>query len=428
MDLTELTRIVGTENVLTGEAAGGHAVNGIVPGAVVAPGTREVAARVILLAGERGWGLVPYGGGTQVEQGFPPARLDLVLSTRRLNRVVDYQPDDMTVTVEPGLTLADLDRTLAARGQFLPLDPSLATRATVGGTVAAAASGPWRVAHGTPRDWVIGLRVVGADGKEVRGGGQVVKNVAGYDLPKLYTGSFGTLGLLTEVTFKVMPRPEARGYSAVWLRAPEEVETLLARVLHSDLQPSVIELSHNWRTGDNPYPPEYPWLLYFQFMHVREAVEWQLQRLSELVAELRGKGDVLDDKSGEALLQDLRDARAGGPFVARIGTLSSRVAEVAARAVGLCLEHRTPPEVLAGATGQVTIAPPTGADARLAGALRALATSVGASCVFPRLPRELAGQLDPWGEPGPEAKLMRGIKAALDPTGTFSPGRFAGGI
>src|SRR5262249_8362846 len=168
--------------------------------------------------------------------GGPPSRLDAVVVTRRLNRILDYQPDDMTVTVEAGVTVAELQRTLAERSQFLPLDPPLAARATLGGTVAANVSGPWRAGYGTAPDWLIGLRIAAADGQVVKGGGRVVKNVAGYDLCKLYTGSLGTLGVLYELTFKVMPRPEASAVAAVPVRL-DQVEPLVAAIMDSDLAP-----------------------------------------------------------------------------------------------------------------------------------------------------------------------------------------------
>ncbi|HTE20671.1 MAG TPA: FAD-binding oxidoreductase, partial [Armatimonadota bacterium] len=408
----EAAEIVGEEHVHSGADAARYAVNGVTPTVVAAPGTREEAAALIRRARERGWALVAYGGGTQIDTGFPPGKLDLVLSTRRLNRVVDYQPDDMTVTVEPGVTLANLEETLAGRSQFLPLDPPLPQAATVGGTVAAAASGPWRAGFGTPRDWVIGCRVVGADGQEVRGGGQVVKNVAGYDLPKLYTGSYGTLGLLTEVTFKVMPRPPASAVCRVTRLTAPMVEALVARVLHSDLQPTAVELAHDalpFMAAPETGPPDAndaaPWRLYFQFMHVQEAVDWQVRQLTSLAMELGGEVERLIPPAEEAELQLFRDAPASAPFVVRLGTISSGVAVVATRVADLCRRRETVPRITAhAATGQVHL---YGDDATPAFAadVRALSRELGISCTFARLPPECVGQVDPWDEPRPEIGL-----------------------
>lgn len=423
MDTAELERIAGVENVVAGAAAGGYAVSGVLPGAVVAPGTRDEAAAVIRLAAERGWSLVPYGGGTQMPLGRRSSHLDLVLSTRRMDQVVDYQPDDMTITVEPGVTVAEVAATLATRGQFLPLDPPDAARATVGGTVASAAFGPWCAGHGTPRDWVIGCRVVGIDGKEVRAGGLVVKNVAGYDLPKLYTGSFGTLGLLTEITFKVMPVPGIAGYCSVACASPEQAEQVIAGIRNSDLLPSVVELSGPLTAADGG-----PWRLFVQFLHVPEAIDWQINYLTSLAQGLGARADRHSENDGAALLANLRETPHALPFVARIGTVSSKVTELAARAAEIIQQAGHVPVMQAHAVyGRVYALAPEGSPA-LAESLRGLAKAAGASCVFPRLPEALVGELDPWGEVGPERRLLEGIKRTLDPQGVFSPGRFVGGL
>jgi glycolate oxidase FAD binding subunit len=423
MEIVELQRVVGAENAVVGDATGEYQVNGLAPRAVVAPASRDEAVEVIRVAAAQGWSLVPFGGGTQIALGSRPERLDLVLSTRRMDRILDYQPDDMTVTLEPGVTLSELQRVLAERRQFLPLNPWLPDRATVGGTVASAAFGPWCAGHGSPRDWVIGCRVIGADTREVRAGGLVVKNVAGYDLPKLYTGSFGTLGFLSEITFKVMPIPGVAGYSTVPLGNATEAEALLTAIRASGLQPSVLELVSAGASGDSAWGS-----LFLQFLHVPEAVEWQQQHLSELAARHRLEARRLPEGAGAGMLVAYRDQPASLPFVARIGTLSSRVAEVSAKAAEIVRQHGQSPEFVAHAAfGRVYVCA-GGGDAGLVTAVRALADSVGAVCVFPRLPAELTGTVDPWGAVGPEARLMRGIKATLDPQGVFAPGRFVAGI
>lgn len=430
MNLADLNAIVGEENVLSGAAAVEYSVAGVVPGAVVVPADRGEAARVIRLAAENGWALVPCGGGTAIDAGFPPTRLDLVLSTRRMNRVVDYQPDDMTVTVEPGVTLADLERTLAERGQILPLDPPNPERATVGGLVATAASGSWRAAFGTPRDWVIGCRVVGVDGQEVRGGGQVVKNVAGYDLPKLYTGSYGTLGLITEVTFKVMPYAGVYGYALVGVDTPAAAEELASSVRNSDLQPAIMDLitAEVAQAAGVSVPGGKAWALFLQFIHVPEAVRWQLDHLAQLSAAVGGTTLELAEELGDAVRSSLRAFPESAPLIARMVTTSGQAGALAGATAALLNGGGLASRVLAhAATGQVYAAVEVGADASLAEALRALVPA-GGSCSFPRLPEELRASVDPWGHPGAAGALMRGIKETLDPQRVFSPGRFAGRI
>ena len=177
--------------------------------AVAVPDDRRQVAEIVRWAAENEVTVFPRGGGTKLALGNPPESVGLALDLSRLNRVIDYQPGDLTVTVEAGITLDALQGELAAARQFVPLESPIRSRATVGGTLSTASVGAMAHAYGPPRDWLIGIGVVGADGTETKAGGRVVKNVTGYDLNKLYTGSLGTLGVITEASFKVSPlQPE----------------------------------------------------------------------------------------------------------------------------------------------------------------------------------------------------------------------------
>jgi glycolate oxidase FAD binding subunit len=205
-----MEQIVGAENRRPGDRM---SISGSWPVSVacrLSPGSAAEVSRIVAVAEAQHAAIVPYGAGTLPQVDFP-LRTDrplIVLCTERLNHILDYQPDDMTVTVEPGVTLAALQERLSARRQFLALDVPYPERATIGGIVAAGASGLWRSRYGGARDLLIGMRAVTTGGTEIKGGGKVVKNVAGYDVCKLFTGSRGTLGVLTELTFKVGTRPE----------------------------------------------------------------------------------------------------------------------------------------------------------------------------------------------------------------------------
>jgi glycolate oxidase FAD binding subunit len=408
----------------------GFVIAGQMPRVALFPQSLEALGEVLAAANAQGLAVAPYGGGTQIGIGATPARLDAVLVTRRLNRVIDYQPDDMTVTVEAGMTLAELQRTLGQRGQFLPLDPPLAERATAGGTVAANASGPWRAGFGAARDWLIGVRVVGADGQIVKGGGRVVKNVAGYDLCKLYTGSFGTLGVLAELTFKVMPLPETTAMAALPLRLAQ-VEPLLAAVMDSDLAPSALEL---FAAGADPtgIAPEEGVALLARFDGPREAVAWQLAELESMAA--RAGIDARPTPLAVDRWQPVRDWPAGPwSWLAMAGALSSDVSALIA--AGQCVGSSSDVslEIAArAATGAVFFGargPLTPEAAReLTDHLRGEAAAHGGSLVVLDASPELRAGLDPWGPLGPELRLMKEIKAQLDPNGILNPGRFVGGI
>jgi glycolate oxidase FAD binding subunit len=212
--LRSLADVVGEAHCLGGADRAPYVVDGRTPCGVVFPGSAEEVARVVRVAATAGVPVVPWGGGTQMHRGAPPADGAVVLGLRRLDRVLEHEPADLTATAEAGITVDLLQAALGARGQWLPLDPPAPAETTLGGVLAANLSGPRRHGYGTARDHVIGIRVVTADGQLVRAGGKVVKNVAGYDLAKLYIGSRGTLGIVVDATLKLRPCPEATG--ACW--------------------------------------------------------------------------------------------------------------------------------------------------------------------------------------------------------------------
>jgi len=195
-----------------------------------------------------------------------------------LSRILEHAPEDMTVTVEAGATLASLQRALASRGQWLPVDPPHPERLTLAGLLDTNASGPRRAGFGTIRDYVIGLRVALADGRLIRSGGKVVKNVAGYDLMKLFIGARGTLGVIVEVTFKLLPLPEAEAFVQCRFDTLEPAERLIAAVLDSELRPTVFDL-HNLSAASASASTL---SLILGFSGARSPVDWQLDQARSL--------------------------------------------------------------------------------------------------------------------------------------------------
>lgn len=239
----ELTAIVGREHLLTAPAdCAAYAVQGVTPALVVAPGSIDELAQVMTAAYAADAAVVPWGGGTRQAWGCPPTRLDLVIRTRRLNRVSTYKPDDVTIAVEAGITLAALDAILARHGHMLPVDVPLPQHSTLGGALATAADGPRCLGYGTLRDLLIGVQVVEATGQITRAGGLVVKNVSGYDMMKLYLGSFGSLALIVSASFKLIPRPQAT--ATICCEFPNHATAFaLVTMLHtSQLTPIAVEL------------------------------------------------------------------------------------------------------------------------------------------------------------------------------------------
>src|SRR5207249_4600534 len=207
-EMMRLCAEVGATNVLGTVELAPYVVEGRTPEAARVPGSVDEVRAVVEIAAGAGIPIVPWGGGTAAAVGTPTPQAGIVLDLKRLGQLVEHEPRDLTATVEAGMTMAALQSPLRARGQWLSLDPPDPAQATIGGVIAANASGPRRHLYGTARDLLIGVTVVTGDGVVVRGGGKVVKNVAGYDLPKLFVGSHGTLGVIVSVTVKLRPLPD----------------------------------------------------------------------------------------------------------------------------------------------------------------------------------------------------------------------------
>jgi glycolate oxidase FAD binding subunit len=413
------TAIVGADFAARGGP--GDQVDGLVPDWVVRPadvGEAQAAVRT-------GARLVASGLGAHLDVGGAPRALDVLLRLDRLSRVIDHQAGDMTVTVEAGCPLARLQERLAVAGQWLPLDPPHPDRTTLGGLVAANLSGPLRASQGTARDLLLGLAVVGADGALVRGGGRVVKNVAGYDLPKLHVGALGTVGVLVELTFKVRPRPECEAAVVIACRSAREAAEV-ALAVRDRLDPFWIEVAGSGGIADGPGDGA--------------AVAVGLGGLAAEVehggaqvrayAEASGRRAVTVD-DGAALRArlgqfDVEPAAA----VLRAATLPVEVGAVLESAQSAARARGTAVRTLAhAANGVIRIAVLRAGDVTpLVGALRPGLESAGGSLVVQRALPEVKAGLDVWGGAGSGLELMRRIKAAFDPAGALSPGRFVAGI
>ena len=216
------------------------AFDGAMPGAVAYPSSLEEAAGLLGLASRSGAQVAIRGAGTKLGLGYPPGRVDLLLVTTRMNRIVEYEPANLTVTVDAGLSLATLQETLSSRGQWLPIDPPYADQATIGGILATNASGPSRMAYGGARDLLLGSAVATSDGRISKSGGRVVKNVAGYDLNKLWIGSLGTLALIGEVTFKLSPLPASRGMAVASFDSVDSWSDAVGRIIRLPAPPQAM--------------------------------------------------------------------------------------------------------------------------------------------------------------------------------------------
>jgi glycolate oxidase FAD binding subunit len=373
-----------------------------------------------------GQAVYPVGGGTLLHIGLPPERPGVVIDTRGLDRVCEYPARDMTITVQAGITVARLRDALAAENQWLPVDVPNADRATLGGALAANVSGPRRFGFGTFRDYVIGLSAVNDEGHEIKGGGRVVKNVAGYDLPKLYVGSLGTLGVITQVTLKVKPRPEEQSLVAFGCDEAN-LGDVLDRLHASRTRPVAVELLNRAAAAGLP---DAPWVVVVGFEDSHDAVTWQVQ---QLIKELRPT-DGLDVRAGYVaapLCTTLAEhtSRPDAVLTFRAAVLPRRVADFCRKAAAL----PTPLAIQAHAANGVVIGHALGGltldEARaMLTVVRDAAVAGQGNFVVPRCPPAWKRELPVWGVPRGDLALMRTVKERLDPRRLFNPGRFVDGI
>jgi len=437
-----LSEVVGDEHLLSGPAAG-FAVDGAAPSLVVRPGTQEQVQAVATACAQVGAAIAPWGGGTAVGLGNPPTRLDVVLCLDRLTRIVEFDPANLVVSAEAGVRLADLQQVLAAEREFLPLDPARMDRRTLGGAIATNASGPSRLLYGTARDLVLGLRVVLPSGERVRCGGKVIKNVSGYDMNKVFIGSLGTLGIITEVTFKLLPAPASRATLAGVFADLPQAAAVLQRTLGSFLLPEAMELLDPQAlaavASDLGLEGSAGYGMAISLAGSQETVARQVRDFTSLLTEGTAlRTSTLGAEASPAAWRKIRDLpdRAIGAdrVVVKIGVPISRTAAFLAAAETLGRRHGWRGAIAAhAASGVVRAAYATGAGAPevvrdAVEALRREAEAAEGSLVVEAAPPTLKRHLDAWGKTGEAFAVMRRLKAQFDPRGLMNPGRFLGGI
>jgi glycolate oxidase FAD binding subunit len=402
---------------------------------VLKPKCAAELGEVVRRAAAEDQAVYPLGGRTMLDYGLPPMHPGIGVDLRGLTRVIDYPARDMTVTVEAGIPIAQLQALLAKENQRLPVDVPRAEQATLGGALATNASGPRRHGFGTLRDYVIGISVIDDAGREVKAGGRVVKNVAGYDLCKLHVGSLGTLGIITQVTLKLRPVPEEQ--ALVILRCQQgAVGAVLDRVHGSRTRPVCVDLlnaSAAKRLGRRAAKvlPEAPWVMVVGFEDNRASVGWQVQQLiKEFPAECAQGLDVRIGATTEALWSALVEGQAEpeARLSFQANLLPSATADFCQRAATLPDEldlqaHAGSGIVIGHAGGALEAGSARGLLQRLAGW-----AGPDGNVVVLRCPAEWKSVVPVWGIPRGDQWLMRAVKQHLDPRGLFNPGRFVGGI
>jgi glycolate oxidase FAD binding subunit len=402
--------------------ASADAILGVLPKEVFSPSTVEEAAAVLEEKARASASVGFVGGGTALGLGRPPRRLDAVLRTEHLTRIVEHAPSDQIIVVEAGITLADLQRAVGAHGQRLALDPPLSERRTIGGLLATNGFGPLRTRYGSLRDLIIGVSLVRADGVSAKGGGKVVKNVAGFDLPKMMVGSLGTLGLVATVTFRLHPLPDSDVTLISRARTARGVRELVGAMRGAQLEPAAVAALSAEKGLD----------LGIRFEGFEAGVKEQADRTLALAAKNASACDVLDEAAAAAFWARHDAARTAGPLRAKVAMLPSALEEFFERLLPTLREALSAAAFAVYPT--LGIAFVSGAPSDDVAAAAAIAKTrdflapTGGSFVLEEAPDGVRAQSDPWGPPPASFELMRALKARLDPEGRLNPGRFVGGI
>jgi glycolate oxidase FAD binding subunit len=417
-------------------------VDDVMPGMAVCPGSVEQVSATLAACSKAKAAVIPWGGGAHMGLGGVPKKVDVVLALGRMNQVLDHEPDDMTSTVQAGMIVDDFQSRLGRHGQFLSLDPFGAARATIGGILAANASGPHRLRYGTARDLLIGLRVVHADGTVTKGGAKVVKNVTGYDMNKLYVGSLGTLGVIVEATFRLYPIPTTERTWVASFSTAAQAREVIGRILGSPLVPSAVELLNDTAAAEvarqlSPVSGLRGVLLAVAIASVPEAVEAQL-RSAQTMAREASDALILEGAVHEAFWAAVRDfgPGEGAVMVLKASVLVTKVAEAVQRGEHLAAQRGLRVAIISEAGTGILRYYFWGDDdadglkrlAEVVDPLRLFAVEAKGSLVVLQSPPGVKAVVDVWGPAGKGFMLMQGLKGQFDPGHILSPGRFVGGL
>ncbi len=465
--------LVGPANVKAGDAVlSQYAVDGMKPRAVVFPGSTEEVAAVVRFAAKQNLAIISWGSGSKMGQGHSPSRLDLVLSTERLNRIIDMDTANLTATAQAGVKLRALQAALAGeenrcylplrdpvtpsdkeicsdrenRGCFVPLMPPCIQTTTLGGIIATGASGPTRLLYGLPRDLVLGVRFVASGGEIIGMGGKTVKNVSGYDMSKLMIGSFGTLGILCEMTLRLLPLPERMGTGVYGFSDVQGAFRLIDQVFGTSLLPASVELMSGeacrsllpFETGENA------WVVAIGMEGIEEAVQRMRSEIGEMAsacgAEERAE---LRDKDHQVFWEGVSNitlsAQQEHPDIVsiRLNYPISCYREIVGHGIALSSQRgvRTRISCHAGSgVARMDFPGPGESQASTEGVVEMVHHLIGrcrergGNGVVEKAGPGIKKRLPVWGLPGQDWSTMKRIKEKMDPQGLFSPGRFVDGV
>ena len=393
---------------------------GSLPSGILSPSTVTELAAVVTETHHQRQVLLPCGHASKLTWGGLVKAPDWLVSTDRLNRLIDHAVGDLTVTVESGIGFAELQSTLAQAGQFLAIDPAFPDQATIGGIIATGDTGSLRQRYNSVRDMLLGITFVRSDGQIAKAGGRVVKNVAGYDLMKLFTGSYGTLGILTQATFRVYPLPEA-SQTVLLSGEASAIAQATQALMNSALTPVSADLLSESETKG--------YRLAVRFQNILPSVQLQISRTIELGQSLGLTCITFEHGDDTALWQQLQDQMTIAPqlngITCKIGVKPTEAIAVFQQIQAIVGADWSGQIHAASGLGRLTF-PALNAD-EIAKVRSLLQANSGFLSIL-QAPAALKQQVDVWGNPGNALPLMRRIKHQFDPHALLSPHRFVGGI
>ena len=436
--------IVGTQNVVTdAQGVGAYSVDGIAPQIVARPASAQEVSEIVKFAAAEKLAVISTAARTKLGIGMPPARYDLAIDMTRLDRVISYDPGDLTLSVEPGIPLSRLAEVLAEHNQFLPLDVPFYDRATVGGTLASGVDSPLRQAYGTARDFVLGMEFVSGDGALAKSGGRVVKNVSGYDLHKLFLGSIGSLGVITRVNFKTFPLPRNTASFVAGFASVDAAANFNALIQGSPLRCQSVEIFSPQAAAIFNASQKYDHWSVAVSIAGNDGVIERAQRDLETMAHNATPNSLREFRRFEGsdekhLWLTIREfpVIATSTRDAAIFKLSGLPTSIAAlcNATAAIIERHSFEMAHAfhgSGVGHLSLSARYGGAGQLKSCCEEIfdtAAKLAAYTSVPWCPLELKRWLSTWGPPREDFVLMQRVKRAFDPHNVFAPGRFVGGL
>ncbi len=456
---SRLAEISGASNVISDPShLVAYAIDGKIPALAAKPGTLAEISEIVKFCVAEKLAIVPCGARSKLSMGAAPSQYDLVLDVTRLDRVVAYDPSDLTLSVQPGIPLQRLAGVLAGHRQFLPLAVPFLSRATAGGAIASGTHSPLRQAYGTARDFLLGVELVSGEGEHAKSGGLVVKNVAGYDLHKLMIGAMGTLGIITKINFRTFPAPvSSRVFTASFARAEDALD-LRKRVMQSPLRPLTLDILNPEavemlssalaaRIEPGPAPidraPKSQWALLATFSGATAVLDRYARELKGMAAQSNCEFcDIFGDEDNPASFGRVREfvpiALESSPAttILNLSVLPSKIRESLTAVADAAFHNELRWAAIAGGLGvtYVALLPSARDNESRARAQKAcdqiVETCAGldGSATIPWCPREWKDALKIWGPERADWEQMRKLKAVFDPAGVLAPGRFVGSI